>query len=331
MTKTPNPAPMMCNSARSTVEWVERPTPLPSRAASRLRLESALALKPAEWGGAPPLLSRRAALAPLRAARYATSHNHQQPTTPRTYHHKTPSRHTTLWSRQSGGTCRLSRSRRRGRGRGRGRLPWRTAAAGAAASVRGATRSLHGGGGDGCVEAHGATRSARRVTRPRTGPVPPRAPRAAPRSHRGGGRRLASARARRPRRLLPRTARDAGRPLAGIASSCPRRPPPLGLEVARATVAAPPTGRRMRALDDGRARRRHASEPRRGMCEAARFSEVKSPSDVHFCPNRTISFPSCVNLRLAVTMVVSELQNKSTAKRQAQRSRHLSGCTLAAQ
>ena len=92
MTKTPNPAPMMCNSARSTVEWVERPTPLPSRAASRLRLESALALKPAEWGGAPPLLSRRAALAPLRAARYATSHNHQQPTTPRTYHHKTPSR-----------------------------------------------------------------------------------------------------------------------------------------------------------------------------------------------------------------------------------------------
>ena len=64
------------------MEWVGRPTPLPSRAASRLRLESALALKPAEWGGAPPLLSRRAARAPLRAARYATSHNHQ-PTTPR--------------------------------------------------------------------------------------------------------------------------------------------------------------------------------------------------------------------------------------------------------
>ena len=84
-------------------------------------------------------------------------------------------------------------------------------------------------------------------------------------------------------------------------------------------------------LSEGSARRRHASEPRRGMCEEARFSEVKSPSDVHFCPNRTISFPSFVNLRLAVTMVVSELQNKSTAKRQAQRSRHLSGCTLAAQ
>ena len=27
MSKTPNPAQMMCNSARSTVEWVERPTP----------------------------------------------------------------------------------------------------------------------------------------------------------------------------------------------------------------------------------------------------------------------------------------------------------------
>ena len=96
MTKTPtNPAPMaMCNSARSTVEWVGRPTPLPSRAASRLRLESALALKPAEWGGAPPLLSRRAARAPLRAARYATSHNHQPTTPPRTYLGiKTPSRH----------------------------------------------------------------------------------------------------------------------------------------------------------------------------------------------------------------------------------------------
>ena len=253
MTKTPNPAPMMCNSARSTVAWVERPTPLPSRAASRLRLESALALKPAEWGGAPPLLSRRAALAPLRAARYATSHN-QQPTTP---HEpiKTPSRHTTLWSRRSGGTCRLSRSRRRGRGRGRGRSPWRTAAEGAAAAVRGATRSLTAEAATGASKRdrrRRATRSARRVTRPRTGPVPPRAPCAAPRSRRRGGRRSASARARRPRRLLPRTARDAGRPLAGVASSCPRRPPPLGLEVARATVAAPPTGRRMRALDDGR-------------------------------------------------------------------------------
>jgi len=176
MTKTPNPAPMMCNSARSTVAWVERPTPLPSRAASRLRLESALALKPAEWGGAPPLLSRRAALAPLRAARYATSHNHQQPTTPRTYHHKTPSRHTTLWSHQSGGTCRLSRSRRRGRGRGRGRSPWRTAAEGAAAAVRGATRSLTAEAATGASKRdrrRRATRSARRVTRPRTGPVPP--------------------------------------------------------------------------------------------------------------------------------------------------------------
>ena len=176
MTKTPNPAPMMCNSARSTVAWVERPTPLPSRAASRLRLESALALKPAEWGGAPPLLSRRAALAPLRAARYATSHNHQQPTTPRTYHHKTPSRHTTLWSHQSGGTCRLSRSRRRGRGRGRGRSPWRTAAEGAAAAVRGATRSLHGGGGDGCVkERSPSARDSKRTTRDATadGPCPP--------------------------------------------------------------------------------------------------------------------------------------------------------------
>jgi hypothetical protein len=53
------------------------------------------------------------------------------------------------------------------------------------------------------------------------------------------------------------------------------------------------------------------------MCEEARFSEVKSPSDVQFCPNRTISSPLFVYLRLAVTMVVSELQNKSTAKRQA--------------
>jgi hypothetical protein len=182
-----------------------------------------------------------------------------QPATTTQRHHasKTPSRHhnhPVVSRSRSGGTCRLSRSRRRGRGRGRGRgrSPWRTAAEGAAAAGRGAIRSLHGGGGDGCVEAHDATRSARRVTRPRTGPVPPRAPRAAPRSHRGGGRRSASTRARRPRRLIPPTARDAGRPLAGVASSCPRRPPPLGLEVARATVAAPPTGRRMRALDDGR-------------------------------------------------------------------------------
>ena len=253
MTKTPNPAPMMCNSARSTVAWVERPTPLPSRAASRLRLESALALKPAEWGGAPPLLSRRAARAPLRAARYATSQ--PQPPTNDTTLPKRPLVTTTQWSRSVGGTCRLSRSRRRGRGRGRGRSPWRTAAEGAAAAVRGATRSLTAEAATGASKRdrrRRATRSARRVTRPRTGPVPPRAPCAAPRSHRGGGRRSASARARRPRRLIPRTARDAGRPLAGVASSCPRRPPPLGLEVARATVAAPPTGRRMRALDDGR-------------------------------------------------------------------------------
>ena len=52
------------------------------------------------------------------------------------------------------------------------------------------------------------------------------------------------------------------------------------------------------------------------MCEEARFSEVKSPSDVHFCLNQTIASPSSINLRLAVTMVVSELQNKPTAKRQ---------------
>ena len=251
MTKTPNPAPMMCNSARSTtVAWVERPTPLPSRAASRLRLESALALKPAEWGGAPPLLSRRAALAPLRAARYATSQ--PQPPTNDTTLPKRPLVTTTQWSRSVGGTCRLSRSRavavavaRRGVRRRRAlrqrcvaQLARSTAEAATGASKRDRRRR--------------ATRSARRVTRPRTGPVPPRAPCAAPRSHRGGGRRSASARARRPRRLIPRTARDAGRPLAGVASSCPRRPPPLGLEVARATVAAPPTGRRMRALDDGR-------------------------------------------------------------------------------
>lgn len=101
MTKTPNPAPMaMCNSARSTVEWVGRPTPLPSRAASRLRLESALALKPAEWGGAPPLLSRRAARAPLRAARYATSQ--PQPPTNDTTLPKRPLVTTTLWSRSVG-------------------------------------------------------------------------------------------------------------------------------------------------------------------------------------------------------------------------------------
>ena len=247
MTKTPNPAPMaMCNSARSTVEWVGRPTPLPSRAASRLRLESALALKPAEWGGAPPLLSRRAARAPLRAARYATS---QPQRTTNQRHHASPKRPlvtTTLWSRSVGWDMpplALAPPRSRSRSRslavaygGGGRCgggAWRNSLA-----PRRRRRRVR--------------RSARRVTRPWTGPVPPRAPRAAPRSHRGGGRRSASARARRPRRLLPRTARDAGRPLAGIASSCPRRPPPLGLEVARATVAAPPTGRRMRALDDGR-------------------------------------------------------------------------------
>ena len=175
MTKTPNPAPMMCNSARSTVEWVERPTPLPSRAASRLRLESALALKPAEWGGAPPLLSRRAALAPLRAARYATSHNHQPTTTPRTFQNALSSQPPCGLGR-SGGTCRLSRSRRRGRGRGRGRSPWRTAAEGAAAAVRGATRSLHGGGGDGCVEERSpSARDSKRTTRDATadGPCPP--------------------------------------------------------------------------------------------------------------------------------------------------------------
>ena len=101
MTKTPNPAPMaMCNSARSTAEWVGRPTPLPSRAASRVRLESALALKPAEWGGAPPLLSRRAARAPLRAARYATSQ--PQPPTNDTTLPKRPLVTTTLWSRGLG-------------------------------------------------------------------------------------------------------------------------------------------------------------------------------------------------------------------------------------
>lgn len=255
MTKTPNPAPMaMCNSARSTVEWVGRPTPLPSRAASRLRLESALALKPAEWGGAPPLLSRRAARAPLRAARYATSHNNHQPTTP--HASKTPSRHNHpvvsvgrvghAASRARAAAVAVAvavarrgvRRRRALRRRCVAQLARSTAEAATGASKRDRRRR--------------ATRSARRVTRPRTGPVPPRAPCAAPRSHRGGGRRSASARARRPRRLIPRTARDAGRPLAGVASSCPRRPPPLGLEVARATVAAPPTGRRMRALDDGR-------------------------------------------------------------------------------
>ena len=199
-------------------------------------------------------LSRRAARAPLRAARYATSQ--PQPPTNDTTLPKRPLVTTTLWSRgRSGGTCRLSRSRRRGRGRGRGRgrSPWRTAAEGAAAAGRGATRSLHGGGGDGCVEAHDATRSARRVTRPRTGPVPPRAPRAAPRSHRGGGRRSESARARRPRRLIPRTARRgavvrsrASRPRALVAHRrwawrsrarrSPRRPPDDGC--ARSTAAA---------------------------------------------------------------------------------------------
>ena len=164
----------MCNSARSTVEWVGRPTPLPSRAASRLRLESALALKPAEWGGAPPLLSRRAARAPLRAARYATSQ--PQPPTNDTTLPKRPLVTTTQWSRSVGGTCRLSRSRRRGRGRGRGRSPWRTAAEGAAAAVRGATRSLTAEAATGASKRdrrRRATRSARRVTRPRTGPVPP--------------------------------------------------------------------------------------------------------------------------------------------------------------
>ena len=163
----------MCNSARSTVEWVERPTPLPSRAASRLRLESASALKPAERGGAPPLLSRRAARAPLRAARYATSHNHQ-PTTPR--FQNALSSQPPCGLGRSGGTCRLSRSRRRGRGRGRGRPPWRTSAAGAAASVRGATRSLHGGGGDGCVEERSpSARDSKRTARDATadGPCPP--------------------------------------------------------------------------------------------------------------------------------------------------------------
>ena len=82
---------------------------------------------------------------------------------------------TTVWSGHAA-ECRLSRSRRRGRGRGRGRPPWRTAAVGAAASVRGATRSLHGGGGDGCVEERlPSARDSKRTTRDATadGPCPP--------------------------------------------------------------------------------------------------------------------------------------------------------------
>ena len=152
-------------------------------------------------------------------------------------------------------TCRLSRSRRRGRGRGRGRPPWRMAAAGAAASVRGATRLLHGGGGDGCVEERSpSARDSKRTTRDATadGPCPPA--RAARRAALTQGRGApVGERARAPtEEAHPPNRERRGRPLAGVASSCPRRPPPLGLEVARATVAALPTGRRMRALDDGR-------------------------------------------------------------------------------
>ena len=68
------------------------------------------------------------------------------------------------------------------------------------------------------------------------------------------------------------------------------------------------------------------------MCGLARrLRKKKRPSVLHLPFKSTIRLPSFGNLRLAVTMVVSEFQNKSTAKRQAQRSRHLSGCTLAAQ
>ena len=52
------------------------------------------------------------------------------------------------------------------------------------------------------------------------------------------------------------------------------------------------------------------------MCEEAHFSEIKSPSDLNLGPNRTISSQSLVNLRLVVTMVVSELQNNTTSRRQ---------------
>ena len=88
-----------------------------------------------------------------------------------------------------------------------------------------------------------ARRDSKRTTRDATadGPCPPA--RAARRAALTQGRGVpVGERARAPtEEAHPPNRERRGRPLAGVASSCPRRPPPLGLEVARATVAAPPT------------------------------------------------------------------------------------------